>query len=176
MLAGAGCEVKSVVFLDIDGVLNTPEDYAKWSASDPQTLGPSDRAEYLFNPGLVERLNRITDATGAAIVVSSSWRFYYCGGPVGYQFEALISLFRKVGIKAPVVGPTPPTNHSRWDAIEEWIDNHDALGHLRYAVLDDDVPSAEWPWKRNHVHCRAFPGGLTADNEARAICLLMGDE
>lgn len=162
-----------VVFLDIDGVLNTPEDYAKWCAADPQTLGPSDKAELLFAPRLVDRLNRITDLTGAAIVVSSSWRHYYhVGAPGGQSFADLCDLFRRVGITAKIIGPTPTAEHRRWVAIESWLNEHDAFGHLNIAILDDDIPPLEWQWKRYHVHCRAFPGGLTQANEDHAISLL----
>ncbi len=48
-----------VIFLDVDGVLNsTPS-------------GPD------FEPGLVVWLNRLVDLSGAGVVVSSSWRLEY---------------------------------------------------------------------------------------------------
>jgi hypothetical protein len=158
------------VFLDIDGVLNTPDDYARWCNAKPSTFGPDDQAELLFNPQLVARLNRITEAASAQIVVSSSWRLYYsgCGNP---EFSDLYKLLRRVGVRGYIFGPTPLEFPERWSAIEKWV-SHNGLSHDRIAILDDDVPHNEWRWKARHVHCRALPGGLTEANEQQAIRLL----
>lgn len=162
--------MKNFVFVDIDGVLNTCEDYEKWSAADPKAFGPNpeDKSELLFNPQLVARLNRITETAGAQIVVSSSWRLYYSGIPA---FAELRELLRRVGVTAKVIGPTPITQPLRWEAIAMWIE-HTVRGHGRYAILDDDVPHDDWRWKAHHVHCLALPGGLTEANEQQAIALL----
>lgn len=163
------------VFVDIDGVLNTFEDYEKWGAADPQAFGPNpeDKSELLFNPQLVARLNRITETASAQIVVSSSWRLHYSGNPA---FAELRGLLKRVGVTATVVGPTPINQPLRWEAIEKWIATHDGSwfpkGCGRYAILDDDVPHDDWRWRAHHVHCLALPGGLTEANEQQAIALL----
>ena len=54
-----------VIFLDIDGVLNSEEYYE--SFPDGEFIPPID-------PVCVERLKRIVDRTGAKLILSSSWR------------------------------------------------------------------------------------------------------
>jgi hypothetical protein len=160
-----------VVFLDIDGVLNTPEDYARWA------LAAGAREESLFNPQLVARLNRITDATKADIVVSSSWRLYYSVRG-RHSFAELRGLLRRVGVTAKVLGSTPARVLERWTAISEWVATYQGSYQgsfpLCFVVLDDDVPADDWVYKHRHVHCLSLPGGLTEKNEARAIELLTG--
>lgn len=175
----ANCQNPAVVFLDIDGVLNTPEEYAKWNAAEPLTLGPGDKTELLFAPRLVKRLNRITETTGADIVISSSWRLYYGEGRVGgATLGELYDLLKRVGVTGKIVGPTPVDEPMRWQAIDAWL--RDWHGRwleprtLDFAVLDDDVPHEDWEHKSRHVHCRALPGGLTEENERQAIELLLG--
>jgi hypothetical protein len=155
------------VFLDIDGVLNTPEDYARWA------LAAGAGEESLFNPQLVARLNRITDATKADIVVSSSWRLFYSVRG-GHSFADLRGIFKRVGVAAAVLGPTPAYVLERWAAIDAWVNAHSGQRPLRFAILDDDVPADDWAHKHRHVHCLASPGGLTEENEVRAIELLTG--
>jgi hypothetical protein len=164
-----------VVFVDIDGVLNTSDDYEKWGASNPKAFGPDDEAiELLFNPQLIARLNRITENTSAKIVVSSSWRLHYSGRIGAPAFEDLRGLLKRVGVKAQIIGATPLSEPLRWAAIEMWIERcmWPPLQPARYAILDDDVPHDDWRWKAHHVHCLALPGGLTETNEQQAIKLL----
>lgn len=61
-----------VLFLDLDGVLNT-EDY--FASLKDKGLPTEDSFGNLFSPDAVENLRRIIEATGAQIVISSSWRF-----------------------------------------------------------------------------------------------------
>lgn len=154
---------EAIVFVDIDGVLNTPDDYARL-----KTLPPDDRVELLFNPQLVARLNRITEVARASLVVSSSWRLYYNGREGNPSFDDLRRILGRVGVTAEVVGPTLPEEPRRWEAIEAWVANHGG----RFAILDDDVPPDDWRWRAHHVHCLSLPGGLTEENERLAIKLL----
>lgn len=62
-----------LVFLDFDGVLNSSEFAAHLSRNDEPA---QDRMGLdWFDPNAVECMNRIVDATGAKIVVTSSWRY-----------------------------------------------------------------------------------------------------
>jgi hypothetical protein len=57
-----------VIFLDVDGVLNSR---GKWAGCDLANLTDSGTR---IDPLAVARLKRIVDATDAKIVVSSTWR------------------------------------------------------------------------------------------------------
>jgi hypothetical protein len=66
---------KPVVFLDIDGVLNSKQWYAHDAASH-EGISSTERKlwEHSIDPDCVQRLNRILQQTGAVVIVSSSWR------------------------------------------------------------------------------------------------------
>ena len=62
-----------VIFLDIDGVLNTHESATTLRESFVER-GADLMGFNRFDKNCVARVNRITDETGAKIVISSSWR------------------------------------------------------------------------------------------------------
>lgn len=64
--------MRKIIFLDFDGVLNT-EHYQNLL----QLQGKPWQDEYgaFFDPNAVKQLKRIIDATGADIVVESSWKY-----------------------------------------------------------------------------------------------------
>ena len=77
--------------------------------------------------GAVKRLNRITDATKAKIVVSSTWR----------SDSNLQEVFTLVGIKEPIYDVTPyMRSRHRGSEIQEWLDKQ--TEPYRYVILDDD--------------------------------------
>lgn len=61
-----------IIFLDFDGVLNTEKYYCELKS---KGLPSDDKYGQLFDPEAVANLRKIIDATGARIVVSSSWRY-----------------------------------------------------------------------------------------------------
>jgi len=61
--------MQKILFLDIDGVLNTKFWYYKMDDDTPR-----DKWGYVFDPASVANLKRIVDVTGAEIVISSSWK------------------------------------------------------------------------------------------------------
>lgn len=99
-----------LIFLDIDGVLNTYATFAKVEDTiDPdavvtgkdkekviQTYGPED----LIEEELVANLNMIIASTRAKVVISSSWRCHYSA-------DYIESLLIKKGFKGEVIGKTP---------------------------------------------------------------------
>lgn len=69
------------MFLDIDGVLNTErhQNHCKMEG-----IPPVDEFGYAFDAEAVDNLAAILTATGAEIVVSSSWKFYGMEALRGY--------------------------------------------------------------------------------------------
>ena len=111
-----------VLFLDIDGVLNTLQ-----YIYDHDTDNPADQ----IDNRLVERLNRVVERTGCFIVISSSWRILYT------QVE-LEGILRTCGLteKAIIYDRTPsiPIPHCRGDEIELWLSGHEID---QFVILDD---------------------------------------
>ena len=61
--------MRKVIFLDIDGVLNTKYWYSQMDRN-----APKDQYGYAFDPTSVANLAQIIEKTGAEIVISSSWK------------------------------------------------------------------------------------------------------
>ena len=102
-----------VIFLDIDGVLNTRKTH------NPRKL------PYVVEKGLVERLRRLRSKTRAKVVLISTWRY----DPAGL-FSA-----KRYGI--PFMGCTPDLPHRpRRDEILAWLKKHPDV--TRFAVIDDE--------------------------------------
>lgn len=151
-----------VVFLDIDGVLNS-EQYMRSKkgtvyAEGFQYPGLEWWADGL-DPEAMERLNRLVEQTGAEIVVSSTWRL---GGDVGW----LQQLLEIKGFRGQVVGVTPHYGDGpRSREITAWVNR---FGPERYVVLDDDS-DAEIPGKTVRTSSRC---GLTDEDVDKAVGIL----
>jgi len=112
-----------VLFLDVDGVLNT------------ESMRPRDA----IHVKLLKRLSQVIAFSGARLVLSSTWRLH-----PAYRaklLEALVS----VGIDADVViddtpqlplklGPWPPAENQRAAEIVEWLAKHKPAA---WAAVDD---------------------------------------
>jgi hypothetical protein len=125
--------MKPLLFLDIDGVLNSGAFlvglHQRGKQANVFLVDPREGAVEHIDPVRIERLNRITEATGASIVLSTSWRCLF--GPADTE-----TMLRARGVAAPIVGATPriydePRGHEIATAL---------LSHpgATYVVLDDD--------------------------------------
>lgn len=107
-----GSAVK-VIFLDIDGVLNTP------------ATSRSQRKSRVVDPVLLDRLNKLVRHTKAEVILTSTWR-HQPGG---------LETARQLGIPfwdvVPDLRPRP-----RNEEIVAWLRSHPHV--RRYIVIDDD--------------------------------------
>ena len=147
-----------VVFLDIDGVLN---DGGWWRLQKDKIRGPrEDEATWrsMINPEGVARLNRITAATGARLVVSSSWR-----GP--HNFERLCRILHDSGVAAPILGVTPHMAYRDREILQYVMRE----GVTAWIAIDDmSLPEL----RPEHVVMTSWDGGLLDEHVERAIALL----
>ncbi len=148
------------VFLDFDGVLNSQ---ALVDASPAPVPGLDLLAEDAVN-----RVESLSAATGAAIVVSSTWR-------LAFDLEALERMLRVKGLAAaPIVGVTPfiPHKRGRGQEIQRWLDEvPPARGwSVEGIVILDDQPDMLhlMPW----LVLSSFDTGLTEADVARARSIL----
>ena len=102
-----------IIFLDIDGVLNCKR------TPNPRKL------PYIVDPALLDRFKRLLHQTGAAVVLSSTWRY----DPAGL-FSA-----KHWGITFIDVIPDMP-DQPRRDEIVAWLKTRSDVS--RFAVLDDE--------------------------------------
>ena len=117
---------KKIIFLDVDGVLNCNDWYVERHRLIEAGVETRDYPYDEFSPSIVAKLNRITDETGAEIVVSSTWR-------LGRTIDELRELFAQVGIKGHVLDKTPHfwgikdvSSYSvpRGCEIDWWLEQH----------------------------------------------------
>ena len=110
-----------VIFLEIDGVLNTTKDLLSYGSP-------------LINQDLVQILKTIINKTRAKIVLSSSWRLDR------ESREMVKSSLSKKRLK--FISCTPclkPKKHQSWvnrcDEISAWLKTHEKIE--KYVVLDE---------------------------------------
>lgn len=125
-----------VIFLDIDGILNTHT-----SSGYPKVPVHFKGDIIMFNQldqDCVARLNEITDATDAVLVISSTWRktLDHTG-----QFGSLMQHFKQQGVTGDVIGYTPVTwGELRNHEIKLWFEERkDTRNIEKYVILDDDL-------------------------------------
>jgi hypothetical protein len=181
-----------VIFLDIDGVLNSNDWYVyRWDNIAMDSVN-SQYPFYEFDPKAIVRLNRIIEKTEAKIVVSSSWRS-------GQTIESLQKLLNSVGIIGDVIGLTPHLQSNkpyedmdgyripRGCEIDWWLDNHGDFQRINwskeeqikyvgkakiknYIILDDD--SDMLYGQREHFIKTPHMTGLTDELADKAIEIL----
>ena len=155
-----------VIFLDIDGVLNA--EYTK------------ARCDGFFgiDGTLVKRLKEIVDATGAEIILSSSWRFGINkdGEEIPSHMKYLHNKLGKQHLRT--VGMTIDLKGERGHEIQKWLETNNDIVE-QWVVLDDEVFSDfEECGIMSHLVQTTFygeNGGLQEEHVQQAIKILNGD-
>ena len=120
----------SIIFLDIDGVLNSVE--SRMSAPASHTLIEASKP----TPTLVARLARLVAVTGSALVLSSTWRL-----STSERCEVAAAL--SAGGIEPLFGDTPVTEDpvggaaDRAAEIRRWLAESAPATLVAWLALDD---------------------------------------
>jgi hypothetical protein len=125
---------RNIIFVDIDGVLNTRNHLRRQM----KQKGSCSKMEWC--PAAVNNLKRLCDKFDGYIVVSSSWRHEYTPGQ-------LRSIFSKNGLdEERVIGVTPSTaeqtgftNYCRGHEIAAWLSDQREHPVAGYLILDDNA-------------------------------------
>jgi hypothetical protein len=133
-MAGTVEVVLKIIFLDVDGVLNSADFFHR--IRNKITKDRHVATEHI-DPLAVKRLSKIVDATGAKIVISSVWR--YSHKPVEMQ-----KILGHHGFKGQIIGATARSKESksRGKEIDAWLsesgtDRNDPVEC--FVILDDDA-------------------------------------
>lgn len=165
-------DTNPIIFLDVDGVLNTLP-WMKGIKSRRTIVLPTRRRSWLemLDPSLVANLNLIVEKTGADIVVSSTWR-------LTHDAAAMQSLLDEAGFEGTVIDITGDRYDTRiWDGhswnlpertedvrrgrvIHWWLHQHPNV--KRFVIIDDDSdmePLLHRHVKTHYMHWDRYPEG-----------------
>lgn len=161
-----------VIFLDIDGVLNTG-----WWYTQMDRNTPKDKYGYAFDPNSVANLKKIIDETGANIVISSSWK--------SFGLSELEEMWQDRGLPGKLIGITPNSvsdemllnadlDHMelfsiRGMEIKEWLTRHGK--HVSNYVIIDDLDNM-LPEQKSHFVKTDPEKGITNEDAEKAIVTL----
>ena len=164
---------RKVIFLDIDGVLNTG-----WWYSQMDRNTSKDKYGYAFDPNAVANLKRIINETGADIVISSSWK--------SFGFSELEEMWEDRGLPGKLIGITPNSvsdemllnvdlDHMelfsiRGMEIKEWLTKNGK--HVSHYVIIDDMDNMLL--EQHPYFVKTDPEmGISKENADQAIQILM---
>ena len=124
--------MKTIIFLDIDGVL-----------AQIHKTERDDNGDLIFRKSSISALNRIIAYLDADIVISSTWRNWK-------TIEQFNELFKSRGIIGNVIDTTPKSEFKtpRGEEIKRWVD---ANNPDRFLIIDDDFVSSQQIFGYNHV-------------------------
>ena len=161
-----------VLFLDIDGVLNTKEFHSKMKKDTPK-----DEYGYAFDPVAVANLKHIIEETDAEIVISSSWKFH--------GVAKLRKMWKQRNLPGHILDITPNTVSDeillnanlddmelgvcRGNEIKEWLSMH--KGEVSNYVIIDDFDDL-LPEQEEHAVLTETLIGLTERDAENAIKIL----
>ena len=164
--------MRKVIFLDIDGVLNTGRWYSKMDRNTPK-----DKYGYAFDPNAVANLKKIIDETGAEIVISSSWK--------SFGLSELEEMWQDRVLPGKLIGITPNTvsdemllnadlDHMelfsiRGMEIKEWLSKKGK--YVSHYVIIDDMDNMLQEQKSHFVQTNPEVG-ITEENAVQAISIL----
>ena len=126
--------MQKIIFLDVDGVLNSLEYFNQLKNSD-QSKKIGEYQE--LDVEKVRLLAEIITNTGAEIVLSSTWRDI--GRKEGQRdhpmYQYLVDTLGEFGLK--IIDHTPYFEYDRPREIKEWL-NRQEDKDIRFVSLDDD--------------------------------------
>ena len=166
--------MSKVLFLDIDGVLNTERQHDHCVEAGAAYV---DNFGYAFDPEAVTNLKKIVDETGTDIVISSSWKFW--------GLSTMQKLWVSRGLPGKVIDATPNNVSDemllsvdlslmdmpagKGSEIKEWLSTSgQAVTH--YAILDDMDDML--PEQQSHFVQTDPRVGITEDDANHVISIL----
>jgi hypothetical protein len=163
-----------LVFLDIDGVLNSEIFYREKSQSERYKEVGLPLCD--IDPRGIKELNKIVQETGAKIVISSTWR-------KGETIESIQKILDSAGFKGKVIGLTPVLQYKgssqtvpRGCEIHHWLGKYRDKLELpwnkivKYVIIDDDSDML-W-WQRENMFIVDGYCGLTINSAYKIINFL----
>ena len=152
-----------VLFLDLDGVVNSHDWFRRRMVEQPT----GNYWERQIDPHAVSLLNEIIEATGAKVVVSSTWR-------KNHTLQELRAGLSSRDFRGEIIAVTgEDLSAIRGREIQKWLDDYKNWGGYRpldvverFAIVDDD---SDMEHLRPHLIQTNFELGLTAIQATKII-------
>lgn len=162
-----------IIFLDIDGVLNSEESIIKsYECNNTRAFSDNPHEEH------IKWLNYIVEKTNAKIVISSTWR-------KNSGMVAIWRILNLLGFKGKIIGETPITGDIRGNEIRCWIDrfsnkkdwrftcdekySNNDFKIKKFVIIDDDSDMGNLSHRLVKTNSKT---GLTQKEAELAISLL----
>lgn len=157
-----------IIFLDIDGVLNSFEEYTA-----PSRMGFEWDPSVMHRCGIqldlhwdnVKKMNKLIEESGAKVVLSTSWRK---GDDIWWS--NLLQTLEHFHLLPVIIDKTPDLKLNRGDEVQAWLDQHPETTHF---VVFDDINEFELTPKvlKNFIQTN-FQVGVTDEDIEKARKLL----
>lgn len=148
-----------VIFLDVDGVLNSGEGL-KQHINKNGFNGFLEYSEIEDKP--LKLLKEIVDKTSAKIVLSSSWK------NSKRLYEKLERRLKDCGMEICDITPSIGIENRKGYEIKRWLDNNEVEN---FVILDDESDMCEYVGMDNFIHTN-YKYGLTEELKDKAIEVL----
>lgn len=143
-----------VLFLDIDGVLNS---HRTCLAFGDFPHGVDGYHRDMFDETALRMIRRIVNVSGASVVLSSSWRLIHDYNEIGRALEL------------PIMDRTPSLAGIRGEEIAHWLAEHPEVE--TYAIVDDDSDMLDGQLSR--FVKTSYSDGLSFEN-AKQLAEILG--
>ena len=167
-----------IIFLDVDGVLNSIDDLMEYREKN------NIKGSILYDDiadKRVELLKQIVENSNAKIVISSSWRMGWIrnGKPKEYNKESLLyklhTKLKEFGLSFIDVTPylwDENIRYRRGDEIKSWLDSHPDVTH--FVILDDENDMNEFT--QTNLVQTTYQHGLLQEHVDKALQILNKEE
>ena len=162
----------NIIFLDVDGVLNS---IVFFEQNKGNGRGYSEISDYHL-----QMLSKIYHTCDAKIVLSSSWRELDCddNDVCMEMYQYLVDELARYDMK--IISKTPYVHCNRPLEIKTWLDNRVDKDEIRFVSLDDDFSKDEYDeygigdcLVKTEFFCRELSeGGLQQEHVDKAIEIL----
>lgn len=136
------------LFLDIDGVMNSFDDY---KMTNEEFMKQLNKISFKLNPKHIKILNNVVEKYNPKIILSSYWR-------TRFSLEKINDLFKKEGFKGQISDITDDQgkeHDNRWNQIKRYIDKNDVKN---YIILDDEHITKNETVVPNFVKTNSYVG------------------
>ena len=139
---------KKYLFLDIDGVLNSFDDY---NMTGDEFLKNLEDISFVLSKKQMFLLNRIIKEYNPVVILSSYWR-------KRYSVKELNNIFKRNGFEGKISGITNKTGEEhkdRWKQINRYITDNKLK---EYIILDDEDITSEKREIDNFIRTDSYKG------------------